>query len=183
MSERLHSNSSYLPYFQLQVFSASASRTPGAQLVLSSATFPRDLDTILSGVVDTDNLLHVTSSNLHRLQPHVAQKFLRLSETDKPERLLSLVRADVRDGRAVLIFARDQSRADRVGRFLGDCALNCARLHGRMDGTQRRSDLERFCAGHLPVMVATDVASRGLDTANVRLNLIGQRHIRTLHSD
>src|SRR5207247_10619401 len=83
---------------------------------------------------------------------------------DKTKLLLSLLDAD-RD--SVLVFTRTKHGADRLGRSLSNAGHRVAVIHGNRSLSQRRAALEGFRRGTFRVLVATDIAARGIDVANI----------------
>lgn len=67
----------------------------GVQVIMASATIPRSAQQILGDVLPYDSFNKITTKQLHRLLPHVTQRFYRLSHLDKPARLLELVKKEV----------------------------------------------------------------------------------------
>jgi ATP-dependent RNA helicase RhlE len=65
--------------------------------------------------------------------------------------------------RSVLVFTRTKHRADRLADFLGRHGIACARIHGNRSQTQRTEALAGFKKGRVRVLVATDIAARGID--------------------
>ncbi|MBS0151668.1 MAG: C-terminal helicase domain-containing protein, partial [Nitrospira sp.] len=94
----------------------------------------------------------------------VTQAVHHTSHADKPDLLLSLLGAD-KD--TALVFTRTKHRADRVGRMLDRAGHRVAVLHGDRSLSQRRAALEGFRRGAFRVLVATDIAARGIDVANI----------------
>jgi ATP-dependent RNA helicase RhlE len=94
----------------------------------------------------------------------VTQAVHYTSHADKPDLLLSLLGADQA---TVLVFTRTKHRADRLGRLLGQAGHRVAVLHGDRSLSQRRAALEGFRRGAFRVLVATDIAARGIDVANI----------------
>jgi ATP-dependent RNA helicase RhlE len=68
---------------------------------------------------------------------------------------------------SVLVFARTKHRADRIARNLQRARISAAVIHGNRSQNQRVAALEAFRAGATRVLVATDIAARGLDVAGV----------------
>uniref|UniRef100_UPI0039BCE05D helicase-related protein n=1 Tax=Nitrospira sp. BLG_1 TaxID=3395883 RepID=UPI0039BCE05D len=94
----------------------------------------------------------------------VTQAVHHTSHADKSDLLLSLLGAD-KD--TALVFTRTKHRADRVGRMLDRAGHRVAVLHGDRSLSQRRAALEGFRRGAFRVLVATDIAARGIDVANI----------------
>ena len=67
----------------------------------------------------------------------------------------------------ILVFARTQHRADRVSRYLDSYGVKCNRIHGGRSQGQRTSALRDFREGKIRVLVATDIAARGIDVADI----------------
>ena len=68
---------------------------------------------------------------------------------------------------SVLVFVRTKRRADRVARQLGAAGFPVARIHGDRSQSQRDSALAGFRSGQHQVLVATDVAARGIDVEGI----------------
>ena len=71
-----------------------------------------------------------------------------------------LLRGEIRQA---LVFTRTKHRADRLTRFLVAAKVRAERIHGNRSQAQRTQALAGFKAGHYPVLVATDIAARGID--------------------
>ena len=67
----------------------------------------------------------------------------------------------------VLVFARTKHRANRVAKQLGKCGLAAEAIHGNKSQGARQRALERFRVGDARVLVATDIAARGIDVAGI----------------
>jgi superfamily II DNA/RNA helicase len=126
------------------------------QTLLFSAT----LDGGIQGLVDRyqrDPVFHEVGSTTHTVE-EMAHRFLLVHEMDKPR----VVAAISRSGRC-LVFVNTKRAADRVARQLGDAGVDARAIHGDLRQEVRERALKRFAAGKLAVLVATDVAARGLD--------------------
>ena len=66
-----------------------------------------------------------------------------------------------------LVFTRTKHGADRVVRHLVAAGINAAAIHGNKSQAQRTRALEGFRSGHVPVLIATDIAARGIDVTGV----------------
>jgi ATP-dependent RNA helicase RhlE len=62
-----------------------------------------------------------------------------------------------------LVFTRTKHRANRLAKFLGDRGMACDRIHGNRSQPQRQAALSAFKDGRIRVLVATDIAARGID--------------------
>jgi ATP-dependent RNA helicase RhlE len=95
----------------------------------------------------------------------VAHALYPVSQTMKPELLLRVLK-DL-EVRSVLIFTRTKRRADRVSENLKRAGYVAAPLHANLNQNQRQQTLDKFRTKKLPILVATDIASRGLDIEHI----------------
>jgi len=132
------------------------------QTFLFSATLPADLARLVQASVN--NPVRVMVAPSATTAEGVTQALHHTSHADKPDLLLSLLKADQA---TALVFTRTKHRADRLGRLLGRAGHRVAVLHGDRSLSQRRAALEGFRRGAFRVLVATDIAARGIDVANI----------------
>ncbi|MBK6940274.1 MAG: DEAD/DEAH box helicase [Planctomycetes bacterium] len=92
------------------------------------------------------------------------QAVYHVHEADKPALLLSLL---AKDQDSTLVFTRTQHRADKLAKTLARVGVNVARIHGGRSQAQRKHALEGFRAGAYRVLVATDIAARGIDVVGI----------------
>lgn len=150
---------------------------PPPQTLLFSATFPRALaaacDEWLAEPARIDVTAAASASDGGGLQigAGVAQEVAVCAEHKKPRRLLKHLAA-VREGSAgqrhearVLIFANKIKTVRFLHGLLKKHDVRCLMLHGLRSQAERRAALQSFKSGKVPVLVATDVAARGLDIA------------------
>ncbi len=97
-------------------------------------------------------------------KPKIHHETLRTTTHSKTSALLEVLK--VRKG-SIVIFARTQSRTDRLGRALQQAGYRIEILHGGRNQAQRKRALEAFRAERSPILVATDIAARGLDIDHV----------------
>jgi ATP-dependent RNA helicase RhlE len=91
----------------------------------------------------------------------IAHTAYPVASEQKGALLVELLRGS--DLRSVLAFTRTKHRADRLAAFLGRHGVPAARIHGNRSQVQRTSALSGFKAGRFRVLVATDIAARGID--------------------
>jgi ATP-dependent RNA helicase RhlE len=132
------------------------------QTLLFSATLPADLARLVQASVNNPVRVMVTPSAT--TADGVTQAVHHVPHDAKAELLLSLLGAD-KD--SALVFTRTKHRADRLGRMLGSAGHRVAVLHGDRSLSQRKAALEGFKRGTFRVLVATDIAARGIDVANI----------------
>lgn len=156
----------FLRKFNLQA-TAPQSSPEGVQLIMASATIPRSAEEILAEAVPFSSFTTITTEHLHRLLPHVPQKFVRLSHLDKPTKLLELVKSEVNRKYPVIVFSNKTDRCDWVSMFLNENGVPCANLNGDMAEHLRSDRFAEFRAGKFLALSCTDLVSRGLDTTGV----------------
>src|SRR4029078_1788553 len=84
----------------------------------------------------------------------------------KSSLLVELLRSR-NDMESVLVFTRTKHRTNRVAEFLADHRIHVARIHGNRSKAQRTQALEGFKAPRYRVLVATDIAARGIDVSDL----------------
>jgi superfamily II DNA/RNA helicase len=127
------------------------------QTLLFSAT----LDGGIQGLVDRyqrDPVFHEVGSPTQTVD-EMAHRFLLVHEMDKHRVAAAICRAGTR----CLVFANTKRAVDRLARQLVDDGVDARAIHGDLRQEVREKALKRFAEGKLPVLVATDVAARGLD--------------------
>ncbi|MBI5777201.1 MAG: DEAD/DEAH box helicase [Nitrospirae bacterium] len=132
------------------------------QTLLFSATMPADLNQLARANVK--NPVSVMVSRPATTATGVTQAVHHTTHDSKADLLVSLLGAD-KD--SVLVFTRTKHRADKLGRVLGSAGHKVAVIHGNRSLSQRRAALEGFKRGTFRVLVATDIAARGIDVANI----------------
>jgi ATP-dependent RNA helicase RhlE len=132
------------------------------QTLLFSATLPADLKRLAQANVK--NPAHVMVARPATTADGVTQALHHTSHDRKTDLLVSLLRSETN---TVLVFTRTKHRADRLGRALGSAGHKVAVLHGDRNLSQRRAALDGFKRGTFRILVATDIAARGIDVANI----------------
>ena len=132
------------------------------QTMLFSATLPTDLARLVQASVN--NPVRVMVAPSATTADGITQAVHHTSHQAKADLLLSLLGMDTS---TALVFTRTKHRADRLGRLLGSAGHRVAVLHGNRSLSQRKAALEGFKRGTFRVLVATDIAARGIDVANI----------------
>jgi ATP-dependent RNA helicase RhlE len=95
----------------------------------------------------------------------VSHALYPVQATSKTRLLLELLKTT--DANSVLIFTRTKHRTQKVARNLEEAGYKVTSLHGNRSQGQRQSALKGFRDGRFQIMVATDIAARGLDVENI----------------
>jgi ATP-dependent RNA helicase RhlE len=132
---------------------------PRRQTLLFSATFSPEIRTLAQGLLHQPVLLQATPEN--RAAPTVEHRLHPCDLARKPELLCHLITS--RDWRQVLVFARTKHGANRMAEKLCQAGLVAAAIHGNKSQGARTRALAGFKSGEVRVLVATDLAARGID--------------------
>ncbi len=140
------------------------SLTPASrQTALFSATMPPPIRKLADRYMYDPIVIQVEAATL--TIDTVAQFQLPVSPRDKPDKLVEVLRAEEPD--QAIVFVRTKIRCDQLYRTLRDRGMNVRALHGDMSQGSRDGVMLAFKAGRVPILVATDVAARGLDISTV----------------
>jgi len=144
------------------------SQTSGErQTALFSATLPREVRRIADRYLKAPVMVDIKHKTL--TVPTVAQHYLQVLEKQKLEVLTRLLEAEAVPGEAILIFVRTKVGAADLAEHLEARGYAVEALHGDLNQAQRESVLRRMREGQVELVVATDVAARGLDVEQISL--------------
>jgi ATP-dependent RNA helicase RhlE len=133
------------------------------QTLFFSATMPKEIAELADRFLNNPVKVAVTpvATTAERVDQHVV-----FVDTPKKQALLHdlVKRFDVR---RALVFTRTKHGADRVVRRLSEAGIPAAAIHGNKSQPQRERALAEFKAGRLHLLVATDIAARGIDIDSV----------------
>lgn len=140
------------------------SETPAdRQTLLFSATMPPAMKKI--GVKFMTDPEQVTVKSKELTTDLVDQYYIKSKEFEKFDMLTRIL--DVQTPKLALVFGRTKRRVDEVSRGLEARGYNAAGIHGDLTQQRRSSILQKFRNGQISILVATDVAARGLDISGV----------------
>ena len=140
------------------------SLTPGSrQTALFSATMPPEIRALSERYLYDPVLVKVRAATL--TVDTVEQFSLETGSKEKDDALVNVLEAERPD--QAIVFVRTKIRCDQLFRRLRDRGMNVKALHGDMSQGQRDGVMLAFKSGRLPILVATDVAARGLDISSV----------------
>jgi superfamily II DNA/RNA helicase len=135
------------------------------QTMLFSATMPGDIVQLARRHMRHPVNVRAESAGESQVVPATAQFVYRAHDLDKAEVMARILQAENRS--RVMIFCTTKRAAQRVADDLADRGFSAAAIHGDLGQIAREKALERFRAGKIDVLVATDVAARGLDVDGV----------------
>jgi superfamily II DNA/RNA helicase len=134
------------------------------QSLMFSATFSEEIKKLAANFLHDPQLIEVARRNA--TAENVTQEVLKLHESEKTGVLLDLLRTRGPDGgrlTQVLVFVNAKIECRRLARQLQKAGVNADAIHGDKTQDERMKALEGFKSGAIEVLVATDVAARGLD--------------------
>ena len=134
-----------------------------SQKLLFSATLDKEVDALVREFLPAPFVYEVP--NEENDTANIVHRVLTVDQEDRSQVLLRLVQGEGKS----LIFARTKMTAERLSESLTAAGVPAARLHGDLNQNQRNRNLERFTKGYVRVLVATDVAARGIHVDDVAL--------------
>ena len=135
----------------------------GAQKLLFSATLDREVASLVDEFLVDPAVYEVAGEDQE--SSTIEHKVLVIDHRDKAEILDSLVD---RDGKT-LVFARTRAYAEMLAEQFDDNGINAVALHGDLNQAKRTRNLQRLTDGRVQVLVATDVAARGIHVDDIDL--------------
>jgi superfamily II DNA/RNA helicase len=135
------------------------------QTMLFSATMPGPVIALSRRYLSHPTHVRAESPDESAMVPTTAQFVFRTHHLDKPEVLARVLQADGRG--LVMVFTRTKRSADRIAADLEERGFASAAVHGDLGQGAREQALRAFRNGKVDVLVATDVAARGIDVAGV----------------
>ncbi|HEX8335396.1 MAG TPA: DEAD/DEAH box helicase, partial [Pyrinomonadaceae bacterium] len=140
---------------------------PERQTALFSATMPREVRRVAERHLRDPAGVEIEHKTL--TVPTVEQRYVNVSEGQKPDVLTRLLEAEAGAGEAALIFARTKVGAAELTEKLQARGYAAEAMHGDMSQAQREAVVRRMRGGQVEIVVATDVAARGLDVERIGL--------------
>ena len=134
-----------------------------SQKLLFSATLDREVDALVKEFMPDPYVYEVP--NEEQDTSNITHRVFTVDQEDRSAVLLRLVQGAGKS----LIFTRTKMTAERLSESLTQAGVPAARIHGDLNQNQRNRNLERFTSGAVRVLVATDVAARGIHVDDVAL--------------
>ena len=138
---------------------------PNRQTVMFSATMPKRIMDITHRYMKSPELVSVITGE--ETNEDITQYYYQVQDKNKIEAVTRLLH--VYNPNLTLVFCNTKRKVDDVTRELSKKGYNVNKIHGDLKQTNRLQVLESFHSGVLDILVATDVAARGLDIKNVEV--------------
>ncbi|MEW5872236.1 MAG: DEAD/DEAH box helicase [Chloroflexota bacterium] len=132
------------------------------QTLLFSATFPSEIESLAAQTLRKPERVAI---GLSRPAHTVAHALYPVAQSQKTALLLALLKQT--EAESVLVFTRTRHRAQRLARQIGQAGYKATSLHSDRTQGQRQAALSGFKDGVYQIMVATDIAARGLDVESI----------------
>eukprot|EP00924_Labyrinthula_sp_SR-Ha-C_P011761 maker-scaffold_69-snap-gene-0.54-mRNA-1 protein AED:0.01 eAED:0.01 QI:175/0.5/0.66/1/1/1/3/108/669 len=139
---------------------------PDRNTFMFSATFPKEIQQLAQDFMR--NYIFLTVGRVGSASKDIQQRIERVQENQKRDLLVDILGQQTATSK-VLIFTETKRGADNLCYYLEGLTFPCVSIHGDLDQYQREQALQLFKTSEKPILVATDVASRGLDIDRVTL--------------
>jgi ATP-dependent RNA helicase DeaD len=133
------------------------------QTLLFSATMPKAIQTLAQKFMNDPELITVKAKEM--TVPNIVQQYTEVPEKQKFDVLCRLL--DIHSPELAIVFGRTKRRVDELSEALSKRGYGAEGIHGDLNQAKRDSILRKFKEGTIEVLVATDVAARGLDVSGV----------------
>ena len=133
------------------------------QTLLFSATMSKEIKSLAQTILKEPKTISITKKEV--TNSNISQHFYVVEERERDDALIRLL--DFTNPNKAIIFCRMKKEVDRLRDFLSSQGYSVKGLHGDMEQRQRESVIRDFKKGSLELLIATDVAARGLDVNDV----------------
>jgi len=133
------------------------------QTLMFSATMPKPIKELADKILNNPATVKITQTNVTNAK--ITQNFYVVKESERDDALIRLI--DYKDPKKAIVFCRTRKETDRIAMLLSSKGYVAAGLHGDMSQREREDVIKAFKKDTLEILIATDVAARGLDVNNV----------------
>ncbi|MDU7692652.1 MAG: DEAD/DEAH box helicase [Helicobacter sp.] len=134
------------------------------QVMLFSATMPKAIANLASKILNNPVSIKITPTT-NMTNADIEQRYYMINDRERSDAIMRLLDTELVS--KAIVFTRTKKEASDLNILLESRDYNSRTLHGDMDQRDRRSAILDFKSGNCDVLVATDVASRGLDISDV----------------
>ena len=133
------------------------------QTLLFSATMPAPIKTLASRILEKPEFISITKGETTNAD--IEQLYYVIDEHERDDAIIRLM--DSEQTKKAVVFCRTKSEVDRLSNVLSNAGYLANGLHGDMEQRQRETVIKGFKANAVKVLVATDVAARGIHVDNI----------------
>lgn len=153
--------------FEPQVRKISSQIRPDRQSLFFSATWPKEVQALARELCKEDPVQTTIGSAGKKANEKIHQNVIVCDEGEKLDRLKALMETIVDNTSKIIIFAETKRGTDSLQRSLKASGVAALAIHGDKNQQERDWTLHQFKSGRCMVLIATDVASRGLDVKDI----------------
>lgn len=156
--------------FEPQIRKILSQIRPDRQTLMWSATWPKEVLQLAEDFLGDYKQINVGSLELsanHNITQHIKVCDAHEKETHLQELLEEIYEKDPEPGK-ILIFCETKRGVDNIAHFVNGFGVKCGSIHGDKSQTDRDNVLRTFRSGRTNILVATDVAARGLDVDGIK---------------
>ncbi len=135
------------------------------QTLLFSATMPEPIKELSNEILTAPQFISVVGKDEGTANNVIEQSYYVIEEAQRDQAIVKLLETE--DTNKCIIFCRMKREVDRLTEHLKAMGFNAEGLHGDLDQTDREKIVKAYRRSEIKIMVATDVASRGLDVKDV----------------
>ena len=133
------------------------------QTLLFSATMPKPIKLLAERILDNPEFISITKGET--TNSDIEQLYYVIEESERDDAIIRLM--DSEDTKKCVVFCRTKSEVDRLSNVLSNAGYLANGLHGDMEQRQRETVIKGFKQNSVKVLVATDVAARGIHVDNI----------------
>ncbi len=133
------------------------------QTLLFSATMPKPIKLLAERILDNPQFISITKGETTNAD--ISQEYYVIEESERDDAVIRLM--DSEGTKKAIVFCRTKSEVDRLSNVLSNAGYLANGLHGDMEQRQRETVIKGFKSNSIKVLVATDVAARGIHVNNI----------------
>jgi ATP-dependent RNA helicase DDX5/DBP2 len=153
--------------FEPQVRKITGQCRPDRQTLMWSATWPKEVQRLARDICKEDPV-HINVGSLDLRAAHTIRQYVEVCQQDDKRGRLKRLLEKVMDGSKILIFSSTKRDGDQLTREMRLDGWPALCIHGDKKQEERDWVLKEFKEGKSPILIATDVASRGLDVKDIK---------------
>lgn len=135
------------------------------QTLLFSATMPPTIESLSRSLQEKPTRISVTPKQI--TVDAISQHIYYVEKEEKKNLLLDILKEDSND--SVLVFSKTKYGADKISKLLSKAGISSGAIHGNKSQNNRQETLNNFKCGKIRVLIATDIAARGIDLIELKL--------------
>jgi ATP-dependent RNA helicase DeaD len=133
------------------------------QTLLFSATMPKPIKLLAERILDNPEFISITKGETTNTD--ITQEYYVIDESERDDAIIRLMDSELT--KKAVVFCRTKSEVDRLSNVLSNAGYLANGLHGDMEQRQRETVIKGFKQNSVKVLVATDVAARGIHVDNI----------------